>query len=82
VDYLFECVKAAIKGAYDAGMGVSEFAVLNAGKINLAAKARQDLLIAVFRQGSDPERKREAFEHATKLHPHWLRQQRDADARP
>ncbi|MFF4664669.1 DnaB-like helicase N-terminal domain-containing protein [Streptomyces sp. NPDC001282] len=42
-DYLFECVKRAIKGAYEAGMSVPEFAALSARKVLAAAQAREEL---------------------------------------
>ncbi|MFF1445070.1 DnaB-like helicase N-terminal domain-containing protein [Streptomyces sp. NPDC058295] len=73
-DYLFECVKVAIKGAYEAGMSIPAFGVLNARKLQTAAKAREELLIAVFERGSDPERVRRAYERASELHPHWANQ--------
>lgn len=74
-DYLFECVKVSIKGAYEAGMNISDFAALNARKVHLAAKAREELLISVFQHGSDAERVRKALDRVTELHPHWGRQQ-------
>ncbi|WP_327430000.1 DnaB-like helicase N-terminal domain-containing protein [Streptomyces sp. NBC_01236] len=74
-DYLFECVKAAIKGAYDAGVSVPEYAVLSARKVHASAKAREDLLLAVFERGSNPERVRKAYERVSELHPNWARQQ-------
>ncbi|MDX2601675.1 DnaB-like helicase N-terminal domain-containing protein [Streptomyces caniscabiei] len=73
-DYLFECVKVAMKGAYEAGMSIPSFAALSARKVQAAAKAREELLIAVFEHGSDPERARKVFERASELHPHWTRQ--------
>ncbi|MGW2826333.1 DnaB-like helicase N-terminal domain-containing protein [Streptomyces sp. NPDC001443] len=79
-DYLFECVKVAIKGAYDAGTSLSEFAAQNARKVRTAAKAREELLVSVFQHGSNPERVRQAFEQATDLHPHWTRTQGGNDA--
>ncbi|MFE1264618.1 DnaB-like helicase N-terminal domain-containing protein [Streptomyces albogriseolus] len=79
-DYLFECVKVAMKGAYGAGVSVPEFAALNARKVRTAAKSRQELLISVFKRGSDPERVRRAYEEVTALHPHWARRQSRPDA--
>jgi hypothetical protein len=43
-DYLFDCVKAAIKGAYEAKMPLGEFVVLQARKVRVAADARRKLL--------------------------------------
>lgn len=73
-DYLFECVKVAIKGAYEAGLSIPAFGALNARKVHTAAKAREELLVAVFERGSDPERVRRAYERAAELHPHWSHQ--------
>jgi hypothetical protein len=74
-DYLFECVKVAIKGAYEAGMTMPEFAALNARKVRTAAEAREELVASVFEPGSDAERLRKAFDRVTELHPNWARQQ-------
>ncbi|WP_336116393.1 DnaB-like helicase N-terminal domain-containing protein [Streptomyces sp. PTD9-10] len=74
-DYLFESVKVSIKGAYEAGMSVPEFAALNARKVRAAAEAREELMASVFEPGSDAERLRKAFDRVTELHPHWARQQ-------
>lgn len=79
-DYLFDCVKVAIKGAYEAGMSLPEFAVLNARKVRTAAKAREELLVAVFKRDSNPERVRTAFNRVTELHPGWTNQQGGNDA--
>ncbi|MET8023330.1 DnaB-like helicase N-terminal domain-containing protein [Streptomyces avermitilis] len=70
-DYLFECVKSAIKGAYEAGVSVREFGVLSAHKVRESAKAREELLIAVFQHGSNPERVRRAYDQVANLHPEW-----------
>ncbi|MFE2967230.1 DnaB-like helicase N-terminal domain-containing protein [Streptomyces sp. NPDC059340] len=79
-DYLFECVKVAIKGAYEAGMSVPEFGALSARKVQTSAKAREELLISVFERGSNPERVRKAYERVSELHPHWTRRQGEIDA--
>ncbi|WCN01893.1 DnaB-like helicase N-terminal domain-containing protein [Streptomyces sp. M92] len=57
-DYLFECVKSAIKGAYEAGMSLPEFAVFSAQKVRAAAKARAELATSVQKPGSDTDRTR------------------------
>ncbi|GHH05959.1 DnaB-like helicase N-terminal domain-containing protein [Streptomyces lanatus] len=72
-DYLFECVKVAIKGAYQAGMSMPEFAVLSARKVRAAADAREELVASVFEPGSDAERVQRAFDRVTEQHPHLAR---------
>ncbi|MEV7312725.1 DnaB-like helicase N-terminal domain-containing protein [Streptomyces microflavus] len=42
-DYLFECVKRAIKGAFEAGLTIPEFTALNARKVRAAASRREEL---------------------------------------
>ncbi|MFI5521976.1 DnaB-like helicase N-terminal domain-containing protein [Streptomyces platensis] len=79
-DYLFECVKVAIKGAYEAGMSIPEFTVMNARKMRTTAKAREELLISVFQHGSDPDRVRKACDRFVELHPQWVRQQGEREA--
>ncbi|MFB7110099.1 DnaB-like helicase N-terminal domain-containing protein [Streptomyces sp. NPDC056291] len=74
-DYLFECVKVAIKGAYEAGMGVTEFAVLNARKVQAAADAREELMASMFEPGSDANHVRRASNLATELYPRQGHQQ-------
>ncbi|MFF2403418.1 DnaB-like helicase N-terminal domain-containing protein [Streptomyces goshikiensis] len=46
-DYLFECVKVAMKGAYDAGVSISEFAALSARRVRSAADDRARIVAAV-----------------------------------
>ncbi|MFD8934236.1 DnaB-like helicase N-terminal domain-containing protein [Streptomyces sp. NPDC059578] len=67
-DYLFECVKIAIKGAYEAGMNTSEFASSNARKMQAAARARQELLTSVLGHSSVAESAHRASRGASKLH--------------
>ncbi|WP_231981381.1 DnaB-like helicase N-terminal domain-containing protein [Streptomyces malaysiensis] len=74
-DYLFECVKVAIKGAYEAGMSMPEFAVLNAQRVLTAADARADFMASLFEPGSDADLARRTGDRVTQLHPHWARQQ-------
>lgn len=74
-DYLFECVKVSIKGAYEAGMSMPEFAALNARKVRTAAEAREELMASAFDPGSNAERLGRAIDRVTELHPHWARQQ-------
>ncbi|MFF3765894.1 DnaB-like helicase N-terminal domain-containing protein [Streptomyces sp. NPDC001922] len=73
-DYLFECVKVAIKGAYEARMSIPEFAALNARKVRAAADAREELMASVF-DPSNAERLGRAIDRVTETHPHWARQQ-------
>ncbi|WP_336605830.1 DnaB-like helicase N-terminal domain-containing protein [Streptomyces sp. BA2] len=70
-DYLFECVKVAIKGAYKAGISVPDFAALSARKVRASSDAREELLASVFDPQSDAARVRRAFERVSKLHPDW-----------
>lgn len=70
-DYLFECVKVAIKGAYEAAMSVPEFGALNARKVRAASDAREELLASVFDPKSDAARVRQAYDRVAKLHPEW-----------
>ncbi|MFC9229491.1 DnaB-like helicase N-terminal domain-containing protein [Streptomyces decoyicus] len=79
-DYLFECVKVSIKGAYEVGMSIPEFTVMNAHQMCTAVKAREELLISVFPHGSDSERVRRACDRVAELHPHWVRQQGEREA--
>ncbi|MCP9209929.1 DnaB-like helicase N-terminal domain-containing protein [Streptomyces sp. NEAU-Y11] len=81
-DYLFECVKVAIKGAYEAGMSVTEFGVLNARKVRAAADARTEFMTSLFDPGSDTDHIRRAANRAAQLHPQWVRQQPGKDPSP
>ncbi|MGP9019719.1 DnaB-like helicase N-terminal domain-containing protein [Streptomyces sp. BR1] len=74
-DYLFESVKVAIKGAYEAGMSLKDFALMNARKVRVASLARKELLASLIEPDSDPDRVRRAFDRVTELHPHWVRGQ-------
>ncbi|MFJ9945472.1 DnaB-like helicase N-terminal domain-containing protein [Streptomyces erythrochromogenes] len=50
-DYLFECVKMAMKGAYDAGVSISEFTALSARRVRAAADDRDMIVTAVVSNG-------------------------------
>ncbi|MBT2452170.1 hypothetical protein J7F03_34970 [Streptomyces sp. ISL-43] len=73
--YLYECVKMTIKGAYEAGMSVHDFGLMNARKVRTAADARNELMAALLDPNSDADRVRKAHDQVTELHPHLLRPQ-------
>lgn len=68
-DYLFDCVKAAIKGAYEAGVPINEYATSSARKVRAAADARNEMLAAALSPRSNRDRLRKAIEQAEQLHP-------------
>ncbi|MFF3908109.1 DnaB-like helicase N-terminal domain-containing protein [Streptomyces sp. NPDC001848] len=69
-DYLFECVKVAIKGAYEAGVSMHEFGVLNAQKVRAAADAREQLMGSLIEPVPDVDAMQRAADRVGKLHPY------------
>ncbi|GHH10026.1 DnaB-like helicase N-terminal domain-containing protein [Streptomyces rubradiris] len=74
-DYLFECVKAVIQGAYEAGMSVHEFGVLSARKVRAAADARERLVTSRVEPVPYAGRVQRTVDQAAKPHPHRAGQQ-------
>ncbi|MDN0199404.1 DnaB-like helicase N-terminal domain-containing protein [Streptomyces sp. S.PNR 29] len=74
-DYLFECVKAVIKGAYEAGVSVHEFGVLSARKVRATADARERLGASLVEPVPDASHMQRAVDQAAKSHPHRAGQQ-------
>ncbi|MFF6790467.1 DnaB-like helicase N-terminal domain-containing protein [Streptomyces filamentosus] len=74
-EHLYECLRVAMKGAYEAGLSVPEFASLNARKVRATAVARQEWLTSLLDPASETHRGRSEHERVPELHPHRMRPQ-------
>ncbi|MFB8405407.1 DnaB-like helicase N-terminal domain-containing protein [Streptomyces sp. NPDC055912] len=74
-EYLYECLRAAMKGAYEAGLSIPEFALLNARKVRDSAVARRERLASLLDPSSEAYRGRGEHERVPELHPHRIHPQ-------
>ncbi|MYQ78324.1 hypothetical protein GTW64_14550 [Streptomyces sp. SID4923] len=72
-EYLFDCIKVALKGAFEAGMSIRDFAVLNAHKVKAASDARHDFFAAALTGRPDRKTLEAAYVRVIAFHPDWAR---------
>lgn len=70
-DYLFECVKIAMKGSFEAGMGIGEFGILNARRVKEASDARHAFFSVALSGKPDRQSLQTAYERVITYHPDW-----------
>ncbi|WP_437083315.1 DnaB-like helicase N-terminal domain-containing protein [Streptomyces sp. enrichment culture] len=70
-EYLFECVKVAMKGAFEAGMSIGEFGVLNAHRVKAASDARHAFFSAALSGRPDRQTLEAAYDRVIAFHPDW-----------